>query len=138
MGLAGRTLEAMAKASKRAGHKSPTVTVRFANPEGGRMAKKNGKRTKRRNPSNPRRRTRHHAKRRNPSPRSGGFMNSALKLAGVAAVTVVAGIGVTYAMSKIQPGTPISTYGVPAAAFVGGVLLAKKMPTLGAGLALGS
>ncbi len=66
--------------------------------------------------------------RRNPS----GFGDRAMRLLGGAAVVLATGVGVTYAMSKIAPGTAGSMYGIPAATFVLGAALAKKAPVIGA------
>jgi hypothetical protein len=83
-----------------------------------------------RNPKNPKRRAR-----RNPA---GGFGDRAMKLLGGAAVVVATGIGVTYAMSKLDPGSNVSTYGIPLVTFGVGAALARKMPVLGGGMALGA
>jgi hypothetical protein len=111
------------------------VKVHFAN--GGRkMAKRknsggkkrsHGKRPKKKNPG-----------RRSPRRNPAGFGDRAMRLLGGAAVVLGTGIGVTYAMAKIAPGTNGSMYGIPAATFVVGAALAKKMPVLGAGMALGA
>jgi hypothetical protein len=138
------------KTKRRAKKKSPTVTVRFAN--GARtMAKRrkrrksSGKRRRKNpatNPANPRRRRRRvgarrvsRRRRRNPA---GGFGDRLIKLGLGAAVAVGTGVAVTYGMGKIMPGTKTSLYGVPAVAFVAGVAMAKSMPTLGTGIALGA
>jgi hypothetical protein len=144
------------RAKKRKGGSSPSVSVRFANPSGGAMAKKKGgkrrrkgtrrrasshRRSRRSNPSNPRRSRKrtHHRRRRNPS---GGFMDRAAKLAGGALVAVGTGVAETFAMSKFSPqGATMSMvveYGVPAAVFLTGVAVAKSSPTIGVGMALGA
>lgn len=55
-----------------------------------------------------------------------------------ALIAVGTGVGVTYAASKIMPGSNVSMYGVPALTFLAGVGIARTMPTLGVGMALGS
>jgi len=102
------------------------------------MAKR--RRRARKNPANPRRRRAsrknpiHRRRRRNPET----FAQRAGKLAAGAVVAVGTGVLVTYAASKIQPGTAISMYGIPALAFLAGVGIARTMPTLGVGMALGA
>jgi hypothetical protein len=124
------------RAKKRA--RSPsTVTVRFANP--GRRPTMAKRRKGRKNPANPRRRRArknpiHRRRRRNPET----FAQRAGKLAAGAVVAVGTGVLVTYAASKIQPGTAVSMYGIPALAFLAGVGIARTMPTLGVGMALGA
>jgi len=83
---------------------------------------------RRKNPSNPRRR------RRNPET----FAQRGGKLLAGAVVAVGTGVLVTYAASKIMPGSAVSMYGVPALAFLAGVGIARTMPTLGVGMALGA
>jgi hypothetical protein len=128
--------------------KPATVTVRFANG-GSTMAKKKGggkkPRKARKNPSNPRRRSprRKHnpsrrPRRRNPGMGGGSFGDRAMKLAGGALVAIATGVAVYYGQAKIQPGTSLSLYGVPAAAFLAGAYVAKKHPMLGGGMALGA
>lgn len=118
--------------------KPAEVTIRYANPSGGRMAarkKKGGgsrRKSGRRNPSNPKR---GHRRRRNPGNTFGDRFG---KLAGLALVTLASGAAVLVAQSRIQPGTALSEYGIPVVGFVAGVALAKKMPTLGTGIAAGS
>lgn len=104
------------------------------------MAKRKGGHKKsgghrRRNPSNPRRKKGHHRRRRNPGDT---FMSRAGRLLGGAAVAVATGVAVTYVQAKWMPGNPLTLYGVPAAGFLAGVALAKKAPTFGVGMALGS
>lgn len=75
----------------------------------------------------------------------GGFVDRLTHLAGGALVAVGTGVLVTYGQSKLQPATTtpgspsnLVLYGVPLAAFLAGTALAGKMPTLGAGVALGA
>jgi hypothetical protein len=127
---------------KSAKRSSPTVTVRFANPGRRRTMAKRRRRTRKNpaNPANPRRRLRHnpkprhHRRRRNPET----FAQRAGKLAFGAVIAVGTGVGVTYAASKIMPGSNVSMYGIPALTFLAGVGIARTMPTLGVGMALGS
>lgn len=124
------------KAKKKTARKgaSPTVTVRFAN-EGSMAKKKGGTRRKgshRKNPSH--KKGGRGRRRRNPST----FWERAGKLAAGAAVAVGTGVLVTYAQSKIMPGQAVTLYGIPALAFLAGVGIARTMPTLGVGMALGS
>lgn len=88
-------------------------------------------RRRRRNPTNPRR---HHRRRRNPET----FAQRAGKLAAGAAVAVATAVGVTFGQAKLMPGSSVSLYGIPALAFLAGVGIARTMPTLGVGMALGS
>ena len=123
------------KAKKKTARKgaSPTVTVRFANE--GAMAKKKGGKRKSPRRSNPsKKKGSRGRRRRNPST----FWERAGKLAAGAAVAVGTGVLVTYAQSKIMPGQAITLYGLPALAFLAGVGIARTMPTLGVGMALGS
>lgn len=132
----------MAKRAARKNKDVPAgVTLRFANPRGAPMAKK--KKTAGR--KSPRKHTGHHKgkghhprrhRRRNP----GTFMERAGKLAGGALLAVGTGVGVTYAMTKLAPmiGSPAAEYGVPLVTFGIGVAVARTMPTLGVGMALGS
>jgi hypothetical protein len=112
------------------------------------MAKKRksgGRKKARKNPSNPPRRRASgrrtksapaRRRRRNPS---GGFGDRAVKLAGGAAIALIAGAGVLVGMSKLAPTYPnVAEYGVPLAGFALGAALYKSHPTIGAGLALGS
>jgi hypothetical protein len=143
------------RASKKRGTKrrakrrssSPTVTVRFANPRSKPVAKRRPKRknpesrrtrslaakrgARRRRRSNP---TRHYRRRRNPET----FAQRAGKLAFGAVAALGTGVVVIYAASKIMPGQAISEYGIPALVFLAGVGIARTMPTLGVGMALGS
>jgi hypothetical protein len=127
---------------------SSEVTVRFAN-EGRPMAKKRksgGRKKARKNPSNPprrrasgRRTKSNPPRRRRRNPRGGGFGDRAVKLAGGAAIALIAGAGVLVGMSKLAPTYPnVAEYGVPLAGFALGAALYKSHPTIGAGLALGS
>jgi hypothetical protein len=130
------------KAAERKRAKKPaTVTVRFANG-GSKMAKRKGGK-RRKNPANP---TKRRGSRRNPRRRALGrrrnppntFGDRVMRLAGGALVAVGTGVAVIYGQSKIQPGTSLSLYGVPAAAFLAGAALAKNSPMLGGGIALGA
>lgn len=124
-----------------------SVRVRFANE--GTMAKGKGKskkggsskRPRKGNPGkkNPRRR------RRNPE----GIMGALGSLLGAGAVALASGAAVLYAQNKwAQPTTNASTgastpnnamlYGIPAAGVLLAAMLAKKAPTIAAGLATGS
>ena len=112
--------------------------ARRANPAN---PKRRRKLRARRNPANPRRR-----RRRNPSG-GGGSTGVAKKLA-IGALAAVAGGAVVLAGSAAlmarspslaQPTMASKVfYGMAAAGFVGGVMLAKKRPEIGAGLAAGS
>lgn len=96
------------------------------------MAKKNPhKKHQKSSKKNPKRR---HHRRRNPS----GFMERAGRLLGLAAVAVGTGVGVTWAASKIMPGSNTSLYGIPILTFLAGAAISQKMPTLGVGIAAGS
>jgi len=101
------------------------------------MAKKRGKGKHRR--SNPRASSKahhpHRRRRRNPSSDFGTRLG---RLALGATVAVGTAVGVTFLTGKIAPGNPLSLYGIPAATFVAGAAIAKKMPLLGAGMALGA
>lgn len=82
----------------------------------------------------------HHKKkksgrRRNP-PQT--FMGALGHILGAAAVGLVAGGAVLYGQQKIAPGSAASLYGVPAVGVLVGAAVAKKAPTIGVGLALGS
>jgi hypothetical protein len=112
--------------------RAPTVTVRFANE--GSMAKKNPRRGKRRASSHRKHKGAHRRRRRNPS----GFMERAGRLLGLAAVAVGTGVGVTWAASKVMPGSNTSLYGIPILTFLAGAAISQKMPTLGVGIAAGS
>lgn len=114
--------------------RAPTVSVRFANE--GSMAKKNPRRGKRR--ASPHRRHRKGAQRRRRRSNPSGFMERAGRLLGLGAVAVATGVGVTYAASKIMPGTNTSLYGIPILTFLAGVAISTKMPTLGVGIAAGA
>jgi hypothetical protein len=96
------------------------------------MAKK--KKAKKRNPG---KKPKHKKPRRRRNPPD-TFMGRAGRLLGGAAVALAAGTAVLYGQGKILPGQNTSLYGVPAVGFLAGVALAKKMPTVGVGLALGS
>ena len=138
------SLMAKKRAAKRSAAKrsSPEVVVRLANPRGsGTMAKKKrsgGKKRsgakRRSNPSNPRKGS-HRRRRRNPP---NDFLSRVGRLAGGAAVAVGTAVGVTYATSKIMPGSNVSLYGIPALAFLAGAAMSKSMPILGTGVALGA
>lgn len=65
-------------------------------------------------------------------------MERAGRLLGLGAVAVATGVGVTYAASKIMPGTNTSLYGIPILTFLAGVAISTKMPTLGVGIAAGA
>lgn len=93
-------------------------------------AHKPRKSPRRSNPKNkpPRRR------RRNP----GTFAERAGKLAAGAAVAVATAVGTTFATAKIMPGSKVALYGIPGLIFLAGVGIARTMPTLGVGMALGS
>ena len=98
--------------------------------------KKKGGGTKRRaHRKNPSRKHHHARRRRNPSNTFGSRLG---KLAIGAAAVVASGVLTTFAMSKIQPGTALSMYGVPVVVGLAGVAMAGKMPMLGGGLALGA
>jgi len=103
------------------------------------MAKKKkggGKRKspRRSNPSNPKKGS-HRRRRRNPP---NDFLGRVGRLAGGAAVAVATAVGVTYATSKVMPGSNVSLYGIPALAFLAGAAMSKSMPILGTGIALGA
>ena len=77
-----------------------------------------------------------HRRRRNPPNTFGARLG---RLAAAGAVAVATGVGVYYAAGKIAPTHPqIASYGVPLAGLLLGVALARKMPVLGAGVAVGS
>jgi hypothetical protein len=117
--------------------KAPAVTLRYANPSRGRMAKKKKSSTKRRAPRrNPATKSnKGRRRRRNPG---NMFVERAGRLAAGAAVAVATAIGVTYGAAKIMPGTKTSLYGIPALAFLAGAAIARTMPILGGGIALGA
>lgn len=142
--MAGRAKKSTGrKAAKRS---EATVKVRFANE--GTMAKnksgghkgKGKSRGRKKNPGkHPRRR------RRNPAT----FMGSLGTLLGAGAVALVTGAAVLAAQSKwAQPSVNASTgastpnnvalYGIPAAGVVLAALIAKKAPTIAAGMATGA
>lgn len=126
----------MAKKKAKKSASSPAVTLRFANPRSGaRMAKKKTRKSprRRRNPSNPKKGS-HRRRRRNP----GTYAERAGKLAAGAAVAVGTAVLVTYGTAKVMPGSNVSLYGIPAATFLVGAAVARTMPTLGVGMALGS
>jgi len=100
----------MAKPKKKGSRKSP----RRSNP--GKKPRRTGRR------------------RRNP----GTFAERAGKLAGGALVAVGTAVLVTYGQSKLMPGQAVTLYGIPALGFLAGVGIARTMPTLGVGMALGS
>jgi hypothetical protein len=85
------------------------------------------------------RKTSHHRKgtrrRRNPG---NDFMSRAGRVLGVGLVALGTGALVLVGQSRFEPGTALSQYGIPVAGAVVGVALAKKMPTLGIGMAIGS
>ena len=91
--------------------------------------------TKRKSPrrGNP---TKNKSRRRRRNP--GTFAERAGKLAGGAAVAVLSAIGVTFGTAKIMPGSKLSLYGIPGLVFLAGVGIARTMPTLGVGMALGA
>lgn len=97
-------------------------------------AKKKGGGHRRPRSSNPKKGKTHHRRRRNP----GTVMDRAVKLLGGAAVALATGVAVTVATAKIDPGNPLSLYGIPAATFGLGAAVAGKHPTVGVGMALGS
>ncbi len=97
--------------------------------------KRGGKKRAASRRNNPGRKHKGTRRRRNPS---NGFGDRAMMLAGGALAALAAGAGVLVGMSKIQPGQPISTYGIPAVGFLLGAAVAKSHPVLGAGVALGS
>lgn len=123
----------------------------MAKRKGGKRRRRAGTK-RRRNPANPSRRRRasprrHTRRRRNPA--AGGFVDRLTHLAGGALAAVGTGVLVIYGQSKLQPApvagatTPATPsnlvlYGVPLAAFLAGTALAGKIPTLGAGVALGA
>jgi hypothetical protein len=72
-------------------------------------------------------------RRRNP----GTFLSNLGNLSLGAGVALLAGVGVLAAQSRISPGSPASLYGAPAAALLLGAVVAKKAPTIGAGIAIG-
>ena len=76
-----------------------------------------------------------HRRRRNPS---GDFASRLGKLATITGVAVASAVGVYFGQAKIAPGNPMSLYGIPAGVFLLGVGIARKMPTIGAGLAIGA
>jgi hypothetical protein len=130
----------MAKEKKRGGGKrktskrrAATVTVRYAN-EGSMSKTKNPRRGGKRSHHGKRRGNPRRRRRSNPS----GFMERAGRLLGLAAVAVGTGVGVTWAASKIMPGTNTSLYGIPILTFLAGAAISQKMPTLGVGIAAGS
>jgi hypothetical protein len=141
----------MSKRAKKRAAKTPAVTVRFANPTRGTMAKakkRSGgkKRAKKRNsnPGNPARNPRR-SKGRRPSRRRRNpetFVGNLTHLAGAALVGLAAGTLVLYGQAHlVKPGAPPNPailYGVPAVGLLVGAALAKKAPTIGAGIALGS
>ena len=97
--------------------------------------KKGGKKRGAHKRGNPSKKGGHRRRRRNPAE---GFGDRAMKLAGGTLAALGAGTLVLIGISKIQPGQPISTYGIPALGFVAGAAIAKSHPMLGGGIALGS
>lgn len=91
--------------------------------------KKGGGHHKKKNPKGGRRR-----RRRNPDT----FMSRLMSLGAVAGVAVLSGVVVTVVQAKVKPGSALSLYGAPVAMAVGGALLAKHAPTIGAGMVAGS
>jgi hypothetical protein len=91
-------------------------------------SKKGAKRSSSKKKNPPRRR------RRNPST----FLDRVGRLAGVAAIGLGTAAAVTIGQAKIMPGNAATLYGIPAATFLVGAAAYRTMPTLGAGLAIGS
>lgn len=83
----------------------------------------------------------HHGRKKN-SPRrrrrNPDFTQRLVSLLGGAGVALGTGVLVTLGAGKIMPGSNVTLYGIPAAAFLAGVALSGKMPTIGAGMALGA
>lgn len=98
-------------------------------------AKKNPKRSSPRKGGHHKPKKGHHRRRRNPS---GDFGSRLGRLAIMAGVGVGTAVLTTIGAAKIMPGSPVTLYGIPIATGLIGVALAKKFPTVGPGVAVGS
>jgi hypothetical protein len=129
---------------KRGRRRSGGITVRVANEPGRRRRRRARRhnphrrhRRRRHNPTHARAHGRTHHRRRRRHRRRNPGMGEILGAFGAALAALGTGLLVTYAQAKISPGSPLSLYGFPALAIIGGAALSAKMPKLGTGIAAG-